>query len=132
MISPFGPEACPFSPEHDERRGIQMTEFNDETDRRLHPRVEIPGLARAMTEEGVIEGTVSDISAGGAALLAERLLQEGEQLSLEIEGLSPLGGEVTRTFDEGFVVSFELSSDEQDRFLAEIMQIQNDIDAEDF
>jgi len=108
-----------------------MTEFNDETDRRLHPRVEIPGLARATTEEGVIEGSVSDISAGGAALLATRLLEEGEHLNLEIDGLSPLDGEVTRTFDEGFVVSFELSSDEQDRFLAEIMQIQNGIDAED-
>ena len=109
-----------------------MTEFNDQKDRRLHPRVEIPGLARALTEEGVIEGSVGDISAGGAALLAEKFLEEGEQLSLEIEGLSPLDGEVTRTFDDGFVVSFELSSDEQDRFLAEIMQIQNGIDAEDF
>lgn len=108
-----------------------MTEFADETDRRLHPRVQIPGKVRATTDQGVIDATVGDISAGGVALLADALLEKGRELSLEIDGLTLLDGRVTRSLDDGFVVSLELSADDEDRFLAEVMQIQNGIDPED-
>lgn len=105
-----------------------MPEIADERDRRIYPRVKIDRDAKAILEEDVIEGAVGDVSAGGIVLRTDMQLEIGQEVNLEIEGMSTVSGRVSRTIEDGFVISLALAPEEQDCFLAEIMQIQNNIE----
>ncbi|MCG8511098.1 MAG: PilZ domain-containing protein [Rhodospirillales bacterium] len=106
-----------------------MSEAQDNgKDRRVYPRVEIPHMAQAVTEDDFVNGAVADISAGGVAIRTVEVLEIGQEVNLEIEGMSTVRGHVMRTLENGFVVSLDLDDDERDQFLAEVMQIQNNID----
>jgi len=54
-------------------------------------------------------------------------LEVGQEGELQIEGMSPVMGRVSRALDDGFIVSLGLGRDEEDRLIAEIMQVQNNI-----
>lgn len=104
-----------------------MSEVADERDRRVYPRVEIQKIAQATAEDEIVNGAVGDISVGGVAIRSLEVLAVGQEVNLEVEGMSPVRGRVMRTLDNGFVVSLDLGEDEKDRFLAEVMQIQNEM-----
>lgn len=104
-----------------------MPEIAEKEDRRIYPRVEIDRGARAHQQDDIVEGAIGDVSAGGVALRTDTQLEIGQEVSLEIEGMSMVTGRVSRALEDGFVVQLALEPDEQDRFLAEVMQIQNDI-----
>ncbi len=108
-----------------------MPEIPDEKDRRVYPRVQIDREARAVLKEDVVEGAVGDISAGGIFLRTDMQLEIGQEVNLEIEGMSTVSGRVSRTLDGGFVITLALGSEEEDRFLAEVMQIQNNLEQEE-
>lgn len=105
-----------------------MPEIAEDSDRRVYPRVDLDKEVRAILQEDVVEGAVGDISAGGIALRTDAQLEIGQEVSLEIEGMTAVNGRVSRSLDDGFVVILDLAEDAQDRFLAEVMQIQNKID----
>ena len=104
-----------------------MPEIAEDDDRRIYPRVEIDRDVQARLQEDIVEGAIGDVSAGGIALRTDTQLEIGQEISLEIEGMSLVTGRVSRALDDGFVVQLALEPDEQDRFLAEVMQIQNGI-----
>lgn len=102
-----------------------MTEFNDDRERRRYPRVGIARSVRARTRKNVVEGAVGDVSVGAIKIRSDAALEIGQEVELEIEGLSTVTGHVSRALDDGFVVSLGLARGEEDRLIAEIMQIQN-------
>jgi len=90
-----------------------------ETDRRAHLH---DGERRR-------QGTVTDISASGAAmafdlddedLAALDDLNTDSYVNLEIDDLSPIGGFVARNLDDGVAVAFDLDDYEEERFANEI------------
>lgn len=108
-----------------------MAESDNDAERRRHPRVSISRPAHAKSGDDEREALVRDISAGGAALEVEADWEDGDYTEINIDDLSPLGGYVTRTFDDGVAVEFDLDEEEEDRLLAEVMEIQNAINSED-
>jgi PilZ domain-containing protein len=85
-------------------------------------------MAQAIFDDEFVNGAIGDISAGGVAIRTVESLAIGQEVNLEIEGISAVRGHVLRALDDGFVVSLDLGDDERKHFLAEVMQIQNNID----
>lgn len=107
-----------------------MAKRGEGKDRRVYPRVDIPKSAKANADEASVEGAVGDVSAGGILLRTDDKLELGQEVLLEIEDMSPVSGKVSRVTECGFVVALELPRDAEDKFLAEVMQIQNNIDVD--
>lgn len=108
-----------------------MAESDNDAERRRHPRVSLSKPARAKSGDEERDALVRDISAGGAALEVEVDWENGDYAEINIDDLSPLGGYVTRTFDDGVAVEFDLDEEEEDRLLAEVMEIHNSLNSED-
>ncbi|MBT3359989.1 MAG: PilZ domain-containing protein [Rhodospirillales bacterium] len=104
-----------------------MSETGSGRDRRLHPRVEIQRDVDVRDDQNVIDGVVLDISAGGISIRSDADLEPGQEIVLDIDGMSDVAGKVLRATDNGFVVSLHLSPNAQDVFIADVMRIQNDI-----
>ncbi len=75
-----------------------------------------------------------DISASGAAIEFAAPLEgldnpftEGDAVEIEIEGMSPLKGQISRVLDKGIAVAFALGSEAEDRIIGEIMEIFQNI-----
>ena len=107
-----------------------MAKLGEGKDRRVYPRVDIPKSAKANAEKESVDGAVGDVSVGGISLRTDVKLELGQQVNLEIEDMSPVSGKVSRVTEYGFVVALELPRDAEDKFLAEVMQIQNNINVE--
>lgn len=108
-----------------------MADINDDRERRRYPRVGLAKTVRARTKKDVVEGAVGDVSVGAIKVRSDASLMVGQDVELQIEGLSPVSGRVSRALDDGFVVSLGLGQADEDRLIAEIMQIQNDIQPEE-
>ena len=107
----------------------------DPLDQRRYPRVAISKSLRARADSYEAEGSLIDISAGGAAVgLADDLdfdALDNLEVELDIEDMTPVDGRIARSFDEGFAVVFDLDQAEEDLLLAEVMQIHNDMKPDD-
>lgn len=108
-----------------------MVDFSEEHERRRYPRVEMAKTVRAKARGAVVEGAVGDVSVGAIMVRSDTTLAVGQEVQLQIEGLSPVAGRVSRSLDNGFVVSLGLGPEDEDRLIAEIMQIQNNIRSDD-
>lgn len=113
-----------------------MTDIEfDPLDQRRHPRIAISKSLRARADSYEAVGSLIDISAGGAAVG----LEDGKnfdslddlEIELDIEDMTPVFGHITRSFDEGFAVVFDLDQEQEDLLLAEVMQIHNDMRPDD-
>lgn len=107
-----------------------MVDFTEENDRRRYPRVGIAKTFRAKSRETIVEGAVADVSVGAIKVRSDVALPVGQEVHLQIEDLSPVAGRVSRILDDGFIVALGLGREDEDRLIAEIMQIQNNIRAE--
>jgi hypothetical protein len=96
-----------------------MAVDNDQPDKRRHRRVSVSKPVQAKTNSLQIQGSVTDISASGAALNVDAKVENESQVELDIEDLSPLAGTVARSYDDGFAVEFDLDVEEEDRLLTE-------------
>ena len=47
----------------------------------------------------------------------------GDAVALEIQDMKPLAGTVSRTLEDGFVVTYELDGEEEDELIADVMKI---------
>ena len=108
-----------------------MAEENDQDEKRRHRRVSVSKFVQARTESRQYQGSVTDISAGGAALSVDAVVEDESQVELDIEDLSPLSGIVARSYDDGFAVEFDLDEDEEDRLLTELRELHDTINLED-
>ena len=105
-----------------------------DTNKRRHARRAVSRPARAVAGDRALTGTVTDLSAGGAALHLDspaENLDEDSSIDLYIEDMDPLPGRLARTFEDGIAVEFDLDEAEEERLLAEVMEIHNALRAED-
>ncbi|MDP6805678.1 MAG: PilZ domain-containing protein [Rhodospirillales bacterium] len=108
-----------------------MAKAESGSEKRRHPRVRVDKPVRAKAEGREHSGSLTDISAGGAALRVTAEIDEETEVELDIEDLRDLSGRVARVLDDGFAVEFELDEDEEDSLVAEIMGIHDAIRSEE-
>jgi hypothetical protein len=108
-----------------------MAASDTDADKRRHPRVNVAKTARAKSGDDEREGVVRDISAGGAALEIEADWEDGAYAEIDIDDLTSLSGHVTRTFDDGFAIEFDLDEEEEDRLLSEVMEMHTNTSLEE-
>jgi len=97
-------------------------------ERRKHKRIKIDKTVTI--RDGVAEhsGRVVDISSSGAAVSMENSedhFEDDQDLELELEEIGTLTGNVVRTLDDGFAMSFDLDEEGEDRLISEITGFQN-------
>jgi hypothetical protein len=109
------------------KREVTMNSENKDRERRRHPRVPIERKMRGRSRGRIFEGSMVDISASGASFNAPVDPDENAEIEMDIEDISPLSGRIARVLDDGFAVEFDLNADEEDRLLAEVMEIYNDV-----
>ena len=100
-----------------------MTNEDIPADRRRHRRFAVSKSISFIADAQEYEGAVRNISAGGAAVETDASVEEGRLVELAIEDLRQLAGRVARAFDNGLAVEFDISPEEQERLIAEIMQV---------
>ncbi len=108
--------------------------MDQDANKRRHARRAVSRPARAVAGARELTGTVTDLSAGGAALHLDspaENLDEDALIDLYIEDMDPLSGHLARTFEDGIAVEFDLDEAEEDRLLAEVMEIHDALRAED-
>jgi len=72
-------------------------------------------------------GRVVDISSSGAAVSIEdsdRQIDDDQDMELDLEEFGTLSGNVVRTLEDGFAMSFDLDEDDEDRLISEITGYQ--------
>lgn len=108
-----------------------MVEENDQANNRRHRRVNVSKSFQAKTESRNYQGSVTDISASGAALSVDADVAQESLVELDIEDMSPLSGIVARAYDDGFAVEFDLDEEEEARLLSELTELHDIINLED-
>ena len=108
-----------------------MADIEDPSDRRQHSRLGIQRVAIGQTAVRDFVGAVKDISVKGVALEAEAKPRVGDAVALDIQDVMPLKGYVSRTLEDGFVVTYDLGEDEEDELIADVMKINNSIQVEE-
>ncbi len=72
-------------------------------------------------------GRVVDISSSGGAVSIEdsdRQIDDDQDMELDLEEFGTLSGNVVRTLEDGFAMSFDLDEDGEDRLISEITGYQ--------
>ena len=108
--------------------------MDQDANKRRHARRTISRPVRAVAGARELTGAVTDLSAGGAALHLDSPagnLDEDALIDLYIEDMDPLPGHLARTFEDGIAVEFDLDEAEEDRLLAEVMEMHDAMRTED-
>ncbi len=114
--------------------GRERTNMDRDADKRRHARRAISRPARAVAGARELTGSVKDLSAGGAALRLDspaENLDEDALIDLYVEDMEPLPGHLARTLEDGIAVEFDLDEAEEDRLLAEVMEMHSAMRTED-
>ena len=114
--------------------GGERTNVDQDVNKRRHARRAVSRPARAVAGARELTGAVTDLSAGGAALHLDfpaENFDEDALIDLYIEDMDPLPGHLARTFEDGIAVEFDLDEAEEDRLLAEVMDMHDAMRAED-
>ena len=96
---------------------------------RRRPRLRVSKSVRERKRER--RDATRDISAAGAAVLADADIEDSSPVELDIEDLGDITGHVSRLFDDGFAVAFELEEDDEDRLFEEIRELREAIEMEE-
>jgi hypothetical protein len=101
-------------------------------ERRINQRFDIERTLRAVANGELRLGRVAAVSATSAAIHLDKILDEGTEITLDIEDLGSFSGYVAGPPRNGLVpVKFNLNEKEEDHLIAEIMRIYNEVDQED-
>jgi len=111
-----------------------VADVNSESggERRHNQRFDIERTLRAVANGELRLGRVKEVSAASAAIYLDQPLEEGTEITLDIEDLGSFSGRVTGPPRDGLVaVKFDLDEEEEDHLIAEIMRIYNKVDLPD-
>ena len=98
-------------------------------ERRLHQRFDIERTLRAVANGELRLGRVTEVSPANAAIHLDKPLDEGTEVTLDIEDLGSYSGFVAGPPRDGLVpIKFNISEKEEDHLIAEIMKIYNNLD----
>ncbi len=106
-----------------------MARYNGDGDRRGRPRLRVSKSVMERKREH--RGATRDISASGAAVVAEPGIEDRSSVDLDIEDVGDISGHVSRLFDDGFAVVFDLDEDDKDRLFDEIRELREAIELEE-
>lgn len=107
-----------------------MSEANSKSsdERRLNQRFDIERTLRAVANGELRLGRVTEVSATSAAIHLDQPLEEGTEITLDIEDLGSFSGHVAGPPRDGLVpIKFDLTEKEEDHLIAEIMRIYNNM-----
>src|SRR4051794_13385733 len=95
-------------------------------ERRSHPRLRVRLYGRFMLEDRSEHPCqVSDISASGVALRAERHGDPGEKVIVYLDHVGRLEGIVARTLSDGFALAINASERKRDKLAAQLIWLAN-------
>ena len=101
-------------------------------DRRRHRRFHLALLGRFMrANKQEFPCRLSDISVGGAAVMAPVEVEVGERIVAYFDEIGGLEGEVVRIFDGGFAMRFRASQHKREKLAAQITWLVNKQDLGD-
>lgn len=101
-------------------------------ERRRHPRYRVRKSTRTRSASQEHRGEVKDISASGAAIEPKAGMQQGAPVEVDIEDFGVFSARVTRVpEDDVFAVEFDLGEEEEERLIAELTHLNENIDSED-
>lgn len=101
-------------------------------ERRRYPRYRVKKGARTRSETHEHRGAVRDISASGAAIEPKAGMQQGEPVEVDIEDVGVFTARVTRVPDDDiFAVEFDIDEEEEERLIAELTQLNDDLGGEE-
>ena len=103
-----------------------------EVERRQHQRFDIERTLRAVANGELRLGRVKELSSQSAAIHLDQPLEEGTQITLDIEDLGSFSGYVAGPARDGVVpIKFDIDEKAEDHLIAEIMKIYNDINLDE-
>jgi hypothetical protein len=111
-----------------------MPEINEESDRRIHERVELERMMFLRVGKEIFMGLLKDVSNSGAKFVfdagtkTEGRITAGADGLIVVDGIGEVPGIVARYDDNAAVFTFDLSEHEQEEVVAHIMIAQNEID----
>ena len=101
----------------------------DRENRRGNQRFDIERTLRAVADGEFRLGRVAELSATSAAIHLDKDLDEGTEITLDIEDFGSFSGYVAGPPRDGLVpVKFNLDEKEEDHLIAEIMRIYNEVE----
>ncbi|NQV84691.1 MAG: PilZ domain-containing protein [Rhodospirillales bacterium] len=104
-------------------------ELENGENRRTNQRFDIERTLRAVANGEFRLGRVAELSATSAAIHLDKELDEGTEITLDIEDLGTFSGYVSGPPRDGLVpVKFNLDEKEEDHLIAEIMRIYNKVE----
>ena len=103
-----------------------------EVERRQHQRFDIERTLRAVANGELRLGRVKELSSQSAAIHLDQPLEEGTQITLDIEDLGSFSGHVAGPPRDGIVpIKFDIDEKAEDHLIAEIMKIYNNLDLDE-
>jgi hypothetical protein len=95
-------------------------------DRRRHKRFPLALLGRFMrANKQEFPCRLSDVSVGGAAIMAPIEVEAGERIVAYFDEIGGLEGEVVRIFDGGFAIALRASQHKREKLAAQITWLLN-------
>ena len=105
------------------------TDPGRDEEKRINQRFDIERTLRAVADGELRLGRLTEVSATSAAIHLDKVLDEGTEITLDIEDLGSFTGYVAGPARDGLVpVKFNLDETEEDHLIAEIMRIYNEVD----
>ena len=96
------------------------------SDRRRHERITLPLLGRFMrASKHEYPCKVNDISVGGVSVMSPVIVPEGERIIAYFDHLGGLEGTVSRTFEGGFALTFNITSHKREKLAAQLTWLLN-------
>ena len=111
-----------------------MPETNEESDRRIHERVNLERMMFLRVGKEIFMGLLQDVSNSGAMFVfddgtkTEGRISAGDDGLIVVDGIGEVSGKVARIKTGSVVFTFDISEHEQEEVVAHIMIAQNEID----
>ena len=111
-----------------------MAENSDDTDRRIHERVDLWKMMFLRVGDATLMGLLQDVSNQGAKFVfddpdqAAGVLSPGTEGMIVVDGLGEVPGTVARLEGDAAVFTFAITERDQEEVVANIMIAQNEID----
>ncbi|PPC79949.1 MAG: pilus assembly protein PilZ [Hyphomicrobium sp.] len=112
------------------KRGAKRPDLLLNGDKRRHRRLPLSIAGRFMRADRIdYDCQLRDISVGGASIMTQTHVSEGENIVAYFQNLGGLEGTVVRTHDQGFAIQFRISDHKREKLAAQITWL---INREDF
>ncbi len=111
-----------------------MPSIDDDSDRRIHERVDLQRMMFLRVGEATFMGLLQDVSHSGAKFVfdetgaADGQVSAGDGGMIVVDGIGEVPGTVARFDKEAAVFTFSISERDQEEVVANIMIAQNEMD----